>query len=242
MTLKKTMPWFRFYTEVLDDPKVQRLPPHLFKTWVNLLCLAGAAGGAFPQVDDISFRLRMSAHDVQQQLDELILAGLVDIQPSGQLVPHNWAGRQFVSDSSTERVRKHRAKKCNDDETLHETAPDQIRTESETEKGSPPARHPMELVRNTFRKGGLVSVKAKREAAQKLNIEDAGPLVDLYEKWPGSKGAKSPDSLFLSVVEGFYRDAKDDVKARCKPIVQHIEVKPVPRASSALIASLKVGA
>lgn len=23
--------WFRFYAEALDDPKVQRLPPHLFK-------------------------------------------------------------------------------------------------------------------------------------------------------------------------------------------------------------------
>jgi len=30
--------WFRFYAESVNDPKVQRLPAHLFKTWVNILC------------------------------------------------------------------------------------------------------------------------------------------------------------------------------------------------------------
>ena len=32
--------WLRLYDDVLDDPEVQRLPPDLFKHWVNLLCLA----------------------------------------------------------------------------------------------------------------------------------------------------------------------------------------------------------
>lgn len=128
--MKKQMPWFRFYTEALDDPKVQRLPPHLFKTWVNLLCLAGTNGGKFPSIDDIAFRLRLSPTDAGQQIDELILAGLIDIGASGEREPHNWQSRQFVSDSSTERVRKHRKQKekqtRNADETLHETPPEQI--------------------------------------------------------------------------------------------------------------------
>jgi len=36
---------------------------------------------------------------------------LIDIQPDKSLTPHNWDGRQFRSDTSTERVRKHRQKK-----------------------------------------------------------------------------------------------------------------------------------
>ena len=105
------MPWFRMYVEVLDDPKAQRLSPQLFKTWINLLCLASRNGGLLPSADDISFHLRLSVTDAQQQIDDLILAGLVDIRPDGRCEPHNWSARQFASDSSTERVRKHREAK-----------------------------------------------------------------------------------------------------------------------------------
>ena len=106
----RKMKWFRFHTEVLDDPKVQRLNATVFRFWVNLLCLAASADGAIPTVDDVAFRLRMSTHDAGQYLDELILAGLVDIQPDGSRMIHNWSRRQYRSDNSTERVRRHRAR------------------------------------------------------------------------------------------------------------------------------------
>lgn len=143
-------PWFRFYVEVLDDPKVQKLPPHLFKTWVNILCLASVHDGVLPPVDDISFRLRISTHDVQQQIDEMIGLGLLDIRRDKRLEPHNWMKRQFASDRSTDRVRKWRKEKaekpCNADETLHETAPEQNRTDSDTETDtdSEPPKPPCE--------------------------------------------------------------------------------------------------
>ncbi len=136
--------WFRLYAEMLDDPKVQRLSPALFKTWVNLLCLASATSGKLPKsIDDIAYRLRLSIHDAGQQIDDLILAGLVDISPNGTREMHNWSARQFISDKSVERVRKHREKKrnteCNVTVTATVTAPEQNRTDSdtdsETEKG-----------------------------------------------------------------------------------------------------------
>lgn len=131
---RKPLPWFRFYTSAIDDPKVQRLPPHLFKTWVNLLCLAGQNGGDLPSIDDIAFRLRMSAQDAECHMSDLVLAGLIDITEGGR-TPHNWAARQFQSDCSTERVRKHRRNKvetaCNVSDTADETAPEQNRAESE---------------------------------------------------------------------------------------------------------------
>lgn len=102
------MAWFRFYHEALDDPKVQRLTPTLFKAWVNLLCLAARKGGRLPSVDDIAFSLRASVNDAQQYIDELILLGLLDISPKGDVTPHNWQGRQYKSDSSAERTRKYR--------------------------------------------------------------------------------------------------------------------------------------
>jgi len=131
---RKPLQWFRFYAEAVDDPKVQRLPPHLFKTWINLLCIASQSGGTLPSLDDLAFRLRMSSHDAEQQISDLILAGLIDITEAGRS-PHNWSGRQFQSDCSTERVKKHRRNKaatlCNVSETASETPPEQSRAETE---------------------------------------------------------------------------------------------------------------
>lgn len=123
--------WFRFYAESINDPKVQRLPAHLFKTWVNLLCLASANGGTLPSREDIAFQLRMSDHDANAHIDELIGVGLVDITHGKTLEPHNWNARQYVSDTSKQRTRQYRDRlKRACDVTV--TPPD-TDTESDTE-------------------------------------------------------------------------------------------------------------
>lgn len=121
------MKWFRFYSDALDDPKVQRLPAELFKHWINLLCLAndGEPRGELPCVDDIAFRLRVDDDTAIQILRDLTERGLID-DDSETLQPHNWDERQRQSDNVTERVRRHRAKidspvARNEDVTLHET-------------------------------------------------------------------------------------------------------------------------
>lgn len=129
--------WFRFYDEALDDPKVQRLAPHLFKTWINLLCLASKDGGALPSNDDIAFRLRISVQDAAQQVDDLTLAGLIDIRPDGKREPHGWSERQYASDTSAERTRKYRKrlkeKPCDVTRDEVVTVQKQSRTDSEKE-------------------------------------------------------------------------------------------------------------
>lgn len=122
--------WFRFYDDVLDDPKVQRLSPHLFKTWMNLLCLASKHNGKLPSNDDIAFCLRMSVQDAAQHVDDLILASLIDIDSNGSKSPHNWSGRQYASDSSAERMKKHRAKKR---DGVSDVTRDAIESESDTD-------------------------------------------------------------------------------------------------------------
>lgn len=132
------MRWFRFYSEALDDPKVQRLSPHLFRTWVNLLCLASGNKGALPGDDDLAFRLRMSVQDIAQQMDDLILAGLIDLDGKGGRFPHNWSGRQYDSDSSTARVLKHRKNKEKTERNVscNVSVTAQNRTDSETDTES----------------------------------------------------------------------------------------------------------
>lgn len=103
--------WFRLYDDLLDDPKVQRLSPELFKTWVNLMCVASKTGGKLPTASDIAFRLRISEQDAEQRISDLVLAGLLDIQPDKSFEVHGWRQRQCPSDTSTGRMRKLRAKR-----------------------------------------------------------------------------------------------------------------------------------
>ncbi len=141
---KATSHWFRFYSEVLNDHKVQALDPTLFKGWVNILCLANEQDhdrGSLPPIDEIGFKLRLSQHSAKELVDALVLQGLLDINPDKSITPHNWKGRQYKSDRSTERVRKHRERKrnvsCNELRNVSVTPPEsETETETETENTS----------------------------------------------------------------------------------------------------------
>lgn len=112
--------WFRFYDESVDDPKVQRLAPEMFRHWINALCLASKYEGKIPLTEDCAFTLRMTFTEFQTVLNALVEVGLVD-EKRGVYQPHNWDKRQFKRDVSTERVRAFRKRSCNADETVSET-------------------------------------------------------------------------------------------------------------------------
>ena len=128
--------WFRMYGEVLNDPKAQRLDGDLFKIWVNLLCLTCQHEGVLPPVSDIAFALRMNTDDTTKALAALVKAGLLD-ERRGCYSPHNWNKRQFKSDVSNERVKRHRERRAavtrNVTETVTVTPPD-TETEADTEQ------------------------------------------------------------------------------------------------------------
>lgn len=129
--------WFRFYNETLDDPKVQKLSPTLFKHWVNLLCLTARHDGTLPPAVDIAFALRTTDAGVVGILDDLVAAGLLDHDETG-LRPHNWRSRQHLSDVSTERVKRFRDRSAKRDETVSVTPPES-ETETESERTPNPA-------------------------------------------------------------------------------------------------------
>lgn len=176
------MKWFRLYREVLNDPKVQLLPVTTKWRWVELLCLASETKGKLPAISHIAYQTRVSVTDAQALIDELILAGLVDILPDKSLVMHNWDARQYQSDGSKERVRKHRAKKaaeCNGDVTVTVTAPDQTRadTDSDTELApSPPApvaRDLEQVFQIELKKGRVVGSGSKNAEVCDLTLKRA---------------------------------------------------------------------
>lgn len=117
--MSRALPWLRLYDEALDDPKVQRLPDALFRHWINLLCLAnrGEPRGRLPaRLEDIAYGLRVTPRKCRLILDELLAARLLEVeQNTGRVMPNNWDERQRKSDSSAERVARHRerAAACN---------------------------------------------------------------------------------------------------------------------------------
>lgn len=125
--------WFRMYEEVLDDPKVQLLPPVQFRMWVNMLALTSRNDGSLPSVKDCSFAFRVTEDAVSQALAEFEDIGLM--QRKGETFrPHNWDKRQYKSDTSTDRVKRFRKRSSNAKET-----PSEAETEAETDKESLPS-------------------------------------------------------------------------------------------------------
>lgn len=121
------MKWWRFYSEALDDPKVQLLPPPTFKGWVNLLNIVnetepsrGNRSGYLPsRLEDIAYKLHMTVQDTDSLITDLVTAGLFEGQP-GRYRAHKWPKRQPVSDDVSARVSKsRRGDTGNGNETLH---------------------------------------------------------------------------------------------------------------------------
>ncbi len=130
--------WFRFYDGALDDPKVQRLSPVLFKAWVNLMCLASRNDGNI-HAADIAFALRVTEKTAGEIVADLGAAGLID-EFEGRFTPHNWDKRQFKSDVSNERVKQFRERNRNVTPAVTVTPPETEQNRTETDKEDRPKR------------------------------------------------------------------------------------------------------
>jgi len=104
--MTSSMPWFRMYHEFATDPKVQMLSEVDQRRFIMLLCLKCCNGDVTLQCNEIAFQLRVTETEWQATKTRLIDKGLID--EDGQ--PEAWDKRQYVSDSSAARVRKHREK------------------------------------------------------------------------------------------------------------------------------------
>lgn len=98
--------WFRFYHEFATDPKVQMLPENIQRRYVMLLCLKCCNGDVTLHETEIAFQLRINSEEWEETKRVLQDKKLID----KDCQPTNWNKRQYVSDSSTERVRKLREK------------------------------------------------------------------------------------------------------------------------------------
>jgi hypothetical protein len=127
-------PWFRLYSEFADDPKVQMLSEAMQRRLIMLFC--SRCKGETLHETERAFQWRVTETELAETKAIFLSKGFID----GDWNLLNWNKRQFLSDSSTDRVRRYRQSK-KQNETLHETVstvtvtpPEQNRTDSEQSK------------------------------------------------------------------------------------------------------------
>jgi hypothetical protein len=129
-------PWFRLYSEFADDPKVQMMSEGMQRRLTMLMC--SRCKGETLRETEMAFHWRISAGELADTKAVFLENGFID--EKWNLL--NWNRRQFISDSSTERVRRFREGKKQDEtlQTPNVTAPEQNRTDSEqTQKQKKPS-------------------------------------------------------------------------------------------------------
>ena len=99
--------WFRFYADAMRHPKVAKLSDKDFRLWCELLAVAAENDGIIPPLDDLKHLLRRRLDHLSTGVDRLISGGLIDPLEVGY-EPHDWKTLQYKSDTSTDRVQKHR--------------------------------------------------------------------------------------------------------------------------------------
>ncbi|WP_223513922.1 DnaT-like ssDNA-binding domain-containing protein [Pseudomonas sp. GL-R-26] len=138
------MDWFRMYGEFATDPKVQMLSEAMQRRLVMLFCLECSNGIETFHVTEretsIAFALRVSEEALAETKETFVRKGFIN----DDWTLCNWSKRQYVSDSSTARVKAYREKKkaeAQQRETLPKrssNAPEQNRTDTEQKETPPP--------------------------------------------------------------------------------------------------------
>lgn len=205
--------WFRFYADAMRHPKVAKLSDAQFRLWVELLSVAAENDGCIPAADDLKHILKRRLDHLLSGLDGLIRASLIDVLEVGY-APHGWRKRQYKSDTSTDRVKKHRAAR-----NVSETPPE-AETDTETEEAKASnARDakidvPSLMVR-LCRVAGLAPPDPGRSYDRHREwlgvVEgwiEAGAAPDLIEQCVAARIATAPNAITsLRYFDGAVRDA-----------------------------------
>lgn len=145
--------WWRAYDEAVDDPKLILLSDRAHRAWFNLMCLTSANEGIIPDLKVVAVKLRISPAKAAAVLTELVRAGLIDESETG-FRPHNWDGRQYKSDVSTDRVKRFRNGQRNVSVTPPETENrDREQKEENTTAVAVGADAPRDVRKDLFEKG-----------------------------------------------------------------------------------------
>jgi hypothetical protein len=177
-------PWFRMYSEFADDPKVQIMPEAMQRRLLMLMC--SKCKGETLHETELAFHWRISETELAETKAVFLKKEFID--EDWNLL--NWDKRQFISDSSTDRVRKYRQGK-KQDETLPETngtkrnvtvTPPDTDTDTDTEKTNTLAPSATALEASSPHIGAILLVDKTHFKFTQADVDgwqEAYPAVDV---------------------------------------------------------------
>lgn len=130
--------WWRAYNTAANDPKLGGLSDWQHRCWFQIMCMSSDNEGTVPALAHVAYTLRVKPDKAAEVLTHLHAAGLLDKTEDG-FAPHNWSGRQYKSDTSTERVKRFRNGKRNVSGNEGGNAPEQSRADTEQSRAEPRA-------------------------------------------------------------------------------------------------------
>lgn len=245
------MDWFRLYAEFATDPKVQMMSEAMQRRLVMLFCLQCSNGiETFHETERetaIAFALRVSETDLADTKDVFLKRGFIN----DDWTLANWDKRQYVSDSSTARVRKHReAKKqaIETSETLPKrssNAPEQIqnRTDTEQKKNNKPAARAASLsVADLVAEGVDTQTATEFLAIRKRKRSTLTELAMNGIRREAGKAGWSVDAALKKCIERGWQSFEADwvMQARASPGLNRQEA--LEARNQAVVAEMMQGA
>ena len=93
--------WIKLYHEILDDPKMGRLPDRLWRRAIELFLLAGEMhnSGDLPSVVDMAWKLRTTKDELMEDLLALGKVGIATLNDNGWHIV-NFSKRQAAVDNA----------------------------------------------------------------------------------------------------------------------------------------------
>ena len=234
-----TLPWFRAYTEMVDDEKLRLLAFEDRWHFVALLCLKGQ--GVLDETGSLLFRkvavkLGLDVRSVEEVARRLSEVGLIDEKT---LQPIAWEARQFRSDSSAARVAAYRARKKqvvkrdgNVTVTAQDTDTDTDKEEEEkTKKTAPRKRDATFAVPDWINK---THWDAWHSCAKRKNASDAQKqmAVDKLDSWR-QQGIDHAAALENAAIAGWQGLFKPDVPAAAMTPGRRSNAQPHKYAAAA---------
>ena len=193
--MANTNQWFRLYSKLMYDPKIEFLSFEDQRHFIWLLCLKNDGildekyknNEFFDRV--ISRKLGLQGEAYTSFKSRIIESGLV----TKKLQPKQWDTLQMKSDSSAERVRNYRAKKtkkCNVTETLPKRYGNALE-ENRTEQNRIEERESTETQSTEVDPSPLNSAKPKKPTTKGTRIAKDWYLTDELRAWTKTTLAES---------------------------------------------------
>lgn len=221
------MLWFRMYAEAVDNVKLRLLAFEDRWHYVALLCCK--AQGIYDEKNEdlrrnkLCVKVGLDPRELAMVIDRLHDVGLVD--PSGN--PVGWDERQFLSDSSTSRVRAFRERLRNVSVT-----PSDTETEADTEKKGERASRADRAQRLP---DGFELTAERRAYAEREGINPQREFEKFSDHWRASGGANARKRDWDAAWRVWCRRSADDAR-RQQRYVRVPDPTPAQRPTGPTIA------